>query len=65
MPEAESQYGRRGGFETTHWSVILTANSSANTAAAEAWERLAATYWYPIYAHIWGCLESTDTGNQR
>ncbi len=52
MPEAESQYGRRGGFETTHWSVILTANSSANTAAAEAWERLAATYWYPIYAHI-------------
>jgi RNA polymerase sigma-70 factor (ECF subfamily) len=52
MPEAKTQSGRRGVFETTHWSVILSANSEQNAAAAAAWEKLATTYWYPVYAHV-------------
>ena len=52
MPEAESHKGRRGVFETTHWSVILSANSPQNSAAAAAWEKLASTYWLPVYAHV-------------
>ena len=52
MRDAEPQNGRRGGFETTHWSVILSARAPANTAAMAAWEKLAATYWFPVYAHV-------------
>lgn len=52
MSEAKLQNGRRGVFETTHWSVILSANSDQNTVAAAAWERLATTYWFPVYAHV-------------
>ena len=52
MPEGEPHNGRRGVFETTHWSVILSTNSDENTAAAVAWEKLAATYWFPVYAHV-------------
>ena len=41
-----------GVFATTHWSVVLTAGPNNDTAAAAAWERLAGTYWYPVYAHV-------------
>ncbi len=52
MSNGDSENGRRGVFETTHWSVILTANSLENTAATAAWEKLASTYWYPVYARV-------------
>ena len=52
MPEAEPHNGRRGVFETTHWSVVLSTHSHENVAAAAAWEKLAATYWFPVYAHV-------------
>lgn len=52
MPESELQHGRRRGFETTHWSLILSANSGPHTAAAAALEKLATIYWYPVYAHV-------------
>ncbi len=42
----------RGVFETTLWSVILNAGSKENTAALAAWEKLAANYWFPVYAHV-------------
>ena len=52
MPEAEPHHGRRGVFETTHWSVVLSTNSDENLVAMAAWEKLATTYWFPVYAHI-------------
>ena len=47
MPDA-----KQGVFATTHWSVILTAAPNDDPAAEAAWEKLAATYWYPVYAHV-------------
>lgn len=38
-------------FVTTHWSVVLTAQSSS-PAANEALEKLCATYWRPIYSFV-------------
>ena len=39
------------GFVTTHWSVVLTAQSSSPAANA-ALEKLCRTYWRPIYSFI-------------
>ncbi|MEI6075096.1 MAG: sigma-70 family RNA polymerase sigma factor [Verrucomicrobiota bacterium] len=52
MPDAEAQNGRRGVFATTHWSIVLSAGTEENTAAMAAWEKLANTYWFPVYAHV-------------
>ncbi len=41
-----------GTFATTHWSVVLAAGPNDCAAASAAWEKLAATYWYPVYAHV-------------
>ena len=47
------EHTRAGGaFETTLWSVVLTAGPNNGAAASAAWETLASTYWYPVYAHI-------------
>ncbi len=39
-------------FGTTHWSVVLAAGEQDSPRAAEALEKLCATYWYPLYAHV-------------
>jgi len=39
-------------FATTHWSIVLAANSGAIPEAREALEKLARTYWYPLYAYV-------------
>lgn len=39
-------------FATTHWSVVLQAGEGDSPAARAALERLCATYWYPLYAHV-------------
>jgi RNA polymerase sigma factor (sigma-70 family) len=36
-------------FTTTHWSVVLNARGSSQS-AADSLGRLCATYWYPLYA---------------
>lgn len=41
-----------GVFATTHWSVILNAQSSDSTEARSALEQLCGAYWYPVYAHV-------------
>jgi DNA-directed RNA polymerase specialized sigma24 family protein len=38
-------------FATTHWSVVLTAQSQS-PAAREALEKLCRTYWRPVYGFI-------------
>lgn len=44
------------GFQTTHWSVVLTAAQGDSPQAAQALAALCQTYWYPVYAFIrrWG-----------
>jgi RNA polymerase sigma factor (sigma-70 family) len=38
-------------FATTHWSVVLTAQSRS-PAADEALEKLCRTYWWPLYGFV-------------
>ena len=38
-------------FATTHWSVVLTAQSES-PAAQEALERLCRSYWWPLYGFV-------------
>jgi RNA polymerase sigma-70 factor (ECF subfamily) len=42
----------RGHFNTTHWSVVLTARNAESAEASGALERLCLIYWYPLYAFI-------------
>jgi RNA polymerase sigma factor (sigma-70 family) len=42
---------RAGAFTTTHWSVVLEAQSES-PAAREALEKLCRTYWRPIYGFV-------------
>ncbi len=39
-------------FATTHWSVVLQAGDGDSPTAKAALERLCATYWFPLYAHV-------------
>lgn len=58
MPVAKPLNGISGsaqsgavGFTTTHWSVVLTAQSQS-LAAEEALEKLCRTYWWPLYGFV-------------
>ena len=46
---ASSQNGATAAFATTHWSVVLEAQSESPT-AQEALEKLCRIYWRPLYA---------------
>jgi RNA polymerase sigma-70 factor (ECF subfamily) len=55
MSEAESQPAApltNQRFATTHWSVVLTAQSPASPDAGEALEQLCRTYWGALYAYV-------------
>ena len=39
-------------FAITHWSVVLAAGDRASAESSVALERLACTYWYPLYAFV-------------
>jgi RNA polymerase sigma-70 factor (ECF subfamily) len=39
-------------FQTTHWSIVMTAGQGDPARRAEALEILCRTYWYPLYAHV-------------
>ncbi|MCZ6782520.1 MAG: sigma-70 family RNA polymerase sigma factor [Proteobacteria bacterium] len=41
----------RDGFLTTRWSVVLAAGRMDEPEAGEALERLAESYWFPLYAY--------------
>src|SRR4029079_8070594 len=36
-------------FQTTHWSVVLSASQKDSAHGAEALEELCRAYWYPLY----------------
>ena len=42
----------RDHFNTTHWSVVLTAGDGDSPKAATALADLCNTYWYPLYAYV-------------
>jgi RNA polymerase sigma factor (sigma-70 family) len=39
-------------FTTTHWSVVLAAGEKDSPQAQAAWEQLARSYWFPLYAYV-------------
>ena len=39
-------------FETTHWSVVLTAKNGRSPDGAAALEKLCRAYWKPLYLHV-------------
>ena len=39
-------------FDTTHWSVVLTAGESDTPQSRQALAQLCETYWYPLYAYL-------------
>jgi RNA polymerase sigma factor (sigma-70 family) len=43
---------RRSNFETTRWSVVLTAASRDASGAHKALTTLCETYWYPLYTFV-------------
>ena len=42
----------RDHFNTTHWTVVLTAGDGDSPQAAIALSELCNTYWYPLYAFV-------------
>jgi RNA polymerase sigma factor (sigma-70 family) len=44
--------GDAGGFETTHWSLVLRAGNRADQDADVALAALCERYWYPLYAYV-------------
>jgi DNA-directed RNA polymerase specialized sigma24 family protein len=42
----------RRNFNTTHWTVVLAAQTHASPTAQAALEELCRTYWYPIYVFV-------------
>jgi RNA polymerase sigma-70 factor (ECF subfamily) len=56
MPPRDSEPwptpGQAPVFATTHWSVVMMAGATGSPQAAAALEKLCASYWYPLYAHV-------------
>jgi DNA-directed RNA polymerase specialized sigma24 family protein len=49
MEPDESGMGASGRFNTTHWSVVLSAGKVHSPQTAEALEKLCRAYWQPLY----------------
>jgi DNA-directed RNA polymerase specialized sigma24 family protein len=41
-----------GLFQSTHWSLVLTACDSQMPGSKSALAQLCQIYWYPLYAHV-------------
>ena len=44
--------GRQRGFQTTHWSQIVTLQSAGPAARAELLRLLCDRYWKPVYYYL-------------
>ncbi|HWN93832.1 MAG TPA: RNA polymerase sigma factor [Methylomirabilota bacterium] len=51
MPRAPDS-GEGNGFQSTHWSAVITAADSAAPGASEALDKLCHFYWFPLYAYV-------------
>ena len=52
MASAARKTENSGGFQATHWSVVLRARDVKCPAAKEALDTLCRAYWYPLYGHV-------------
>src|SRR6266851_1654299 len=56
MPSDEINDGSRSDvgpcFQTTHWTVVLTAGLKDGPGSSSALQKLCSAYWYPLYAFI-------------
>lgn len=52
LHDSTTERPRGGNFETTRWSMVLTAADGGADAHRRALESLCATYWYPLYAFV-------------
>src|SRR2546425_220697 len=55
MSPSEWKYDATPGIEqfcTTLWNVVLLEGEAGSPRAAEAFEQLCRTYWYPLYAYL-------------
>ena len=43
---------RPEAFQTTHWSVVLSAGHESEGVARAALEKLCQAYWFPLYAYV-------------
>jgi len=50
--DGDGEHPRPQGFETTCWSVVLSARDGGSNEAREALSALFETYWYPLYAFV-------------
>jgi RNA polymerase sigma factor (sigma-70 family) len=41
-----------GNFNTTHWSLVLSAAQTQAPQAGAALDKLCSNYWYPLYAYV-------------
>lgn len=51
-PPSTGQQAASPLFDTTHWSVVLTAGQADTARARDALARLCQTYWHPLYAYV-------------
>lgn len=49
MDSMRESSDKRGGFLTTHWSVVLAAGESCSAESATALEQLCQAYWKPLF----------------
>lgn len=42
----------QNAFDTTQWSLVITARDRSSLAAREAFDGLARRYWQPLYAYV-------------
>jgi RNA polymerase sigma factor (sigma-70 family) len=52
MALASNEHAAGGVFNTTHWSVVLTAGTLDSPEAFGALSHLSQTYWYPLYCCV-------------
>lgn len=68
LPERKPEPGGSGAFNTTHWSVVLSAGGESTPQAQAALERLCKAYRYPLYVHVrrlgWGPEDAEDLTQQ-
>ena len=49
---ATSAVARKGDFQTTKWSVVLSARAGDEPGSDEALAQLCEVYWYPLYVFV-------------
>src|SRR5258708_1552921 len=52
MPPLSNPVDGPGGFATTRWSLVVSAQAPGTPEARQALAALCRLYWYPLYAYV-------------